>query len=197
LSYYVTDQVERIPESELAVSTGTKVRTGDGEVGHVAELVVDPATREVTHFVFERGGREITLPLSAISYVAEDVIYLKLDNTALEMLPSVPAPPRHGPWAGTEIELVGAVFDARGGARQTMDFVTDLHRRGTLKIRNAAVLGKESDGRFVVDERGDLDAREGALAGAVLGGVIGLLTGGVGLVAAPVAGAVLGASAGR
>ena len=46
-------------------------------------------------------------------------------------------------------------------------------------------------------ERHDLDAKNGAIGGMVLGGVLGLITGGIGLVAAPVIGAGIGAVTGR
>jgi uncharacterized membrane protein len=195
-SYYVHEQVERVPEGELAVSTGTKVQAQDGEVGHVAELVVDPATREVTHFVLERrhgrSRRHTILPLSVVDYVAENTVYLKLERQELDLLPAVPARSKRGAWAGAEIELVGAVYESTTGADEALQWVSQLHYKQTLRIRNAAVLVKEPDGKIVVKERGDFDARQGAIGGAVLGGVVGLLTGGVSLVGGALVGAVAG-----
>jgi len=196
-SYYVTETVEHVPEDELGVKTGTKIEATDGEVGHLAELVVTPGDGVVTHFVLERGGRHISLPLSVINYAREDVIYLKLDKKAIEQLPSVPARPRGGAWEGSDIEMVGLVFDDPSRADDVMAFLKDLHARGSIRIRNAAVLSKSQDGKISVKERHDWDAKNGAIGGAVLGGILGLMTGGIGLVAAPAIGAGLGAVTGR
>src|SRR5262249_35351479 len=136
--------------------------------------------------------RHTTLPLSVVDYVAENTVYLKLERQQLDLLPAVPARPKRGAWAGTEIELVGVVYESTTGADQALRWVSQLHDEKTLRLRNAAVLVKEPDGKIVVKERGDFDARQGAIGGAVLGGVVGLLTGGVGLVG----GALVGAAAG-
>jgi uncharacterized membrane protein len=183
-SYYVTESTERIPEGELSVKAGTKVEATDG-------------TGEVTHFILERHDRQTSLPLTVIRYVKQDVIYLKLDKKQLEQLPSVPARPQHGAWAGSDIEMVGLVFDDPARADEVMAFVKDLHARGTIRIRNAAVLSKSADGVISVKERHDWDAKNGAIGGMVLGGVLGLMTGGIGLVAGPAIGAGIGAVTGR
>jgi len=78
-----------------------------------------------------------------------------------------------------------------------MKFVRDLHAQGTIRVRNAALLTKAQDGTITVKERHDLDAKNGAIGGMVLGGVLGLMTGGIGLIAAPAIGAGLGAVTGR
>ena len=197
-SYYVTEATERIPEDEVGVQVGTKIESSDEEeVGHLAELVVTPDTGEVTHFVLERNERHTSLPLSVISHAARDVIYLKLDKKAVEQLPSVPARPRGGAWEGSDIDMVGLVFDDQAKADEIMAFVRDLHARGTIRVRNAALLAKSADGTISVKERHDLDAKNGAIGGMVLGGVLGLITGGIGIVAAPVIGAGIGAVTGR
>jgi uncharacterized membrane protein len=196
-SYYVTESVERIPEGELGVKVGTKIEATDGEVGHLAELVITPRTGEVTHFVLERDDRHTSLPLSVIRYVRQDVIYLKLDKKALGQLPSVPARPKGGAYEGSDIELVGLVLEDAARADEMMAFIQSLHARGTIRIRNAAVLLKSADGTISVKERHDWDAKNGAIGGMVLGGVLGLLTGGIGLIAAPAIGAGLGAVTGR
>jgi len=196
-SYYFTESTERIPEDEIGVQVGTKIESQDGEeVGHLAELVVTPDTGEVTHFVLEHNERHTSLPLTLIDHARQDTIYLKLDKKAIEQLPSVPARPKGG-WEGSDIDMVGLIFDSQAQADEVMAFIRDLHGRGTIRVRNAALLAKSPDGKITVKERHDLDAKNGAVGGAVLGGVLGLLTGGIGLVAAPVIGAGLGAVTGR
>jgi uncharacterized membrane protein/sporulation protein YlmC with PRC-barrel domain len=197
-SYYVTESTERIPEDELGVQVGTKIESRDGEeVGHLAELVVTPGTGEVTHFVLERNDKHTSLPLTVIEHAGRDVIYLKLDKKMVEQLPAVPARPRGGAWEGSDIEMVALVLDDPAKADEMMAFVRDLHARGTIRIRNAAVLAKAPDGTITVKERHDLDAKNGAVGGMVLGGVLGLMTGGIGIVAAPAIGAGVGAVTGR
>jgi uncharacterized membrane protein len=188
----------RIPEGELGVQVGTKIESRDGEeVGHLAELVITPGTGEVTHFVLERDDKHTSLPLTVIEHAGRDTISLKLDKKAVEQLPSVPARPKGGAWEGTDIEMVALVFDSQTQADEVMALVRDLHARGTIRVRNAALLAKAADGTVTVKERHDLDAKNGAIGGVVLGGVLGLLTGGIGLVAAPVIGAGIGAVTGR
>jgi uncharacterized membrane protein/sporulation protein YlmC with PRC-barrel domain len=197
-SYYVTEAIEKIPEDELGVRVGTKIESRDGEaVGHLAELVVTPGTGEVTHFVLERDEKHTSLPLTVIQHAGRDVIYLKLDKEAVEQLPAVPARPRGGAWEGSDIEMVALVFDSPEQATEVMAFVRDLHARGTIRVRNAALLAKAPDGTISVKERHDLDAKNGAIGGMVLGGVLGLMTGGIGIVAAPAIGAGMGAVTGR
>lgn len=197
-SYYVTEATERIPEDELGVQVGTKIESRDGEeVGHLAELVVTPDTGEVTHFVLERDEKQTSLPLTVIQHAGRDTIHLNLDKKAVEQLPSVPARPKGGGWEGSDIEMVALVCDSQAQADDVMKFVRDLHARGTIRVRNAALLTKAQDGTITVKERHDLDAKNGAIGGMVLGGVLGLMTGGIGLIAAPAIGAGLGAVTGR
>ena len=197
-SYYVTEATERIPEDELGVQVGTKIESRDGEeVGHLAELVVTPDTGEVTHFVLERDEKQTSLPLTVIQYAGRDTIHLNLDKKAVEQLPSVPARPKGGGWEGSDIEMVALVCDSQAQADDVMKFVRDLHAQGTIRVRNAALLAKAQDGKITVKERHDLDAKNGAIGGMVLGGVLGLMTGGIGLIAAPAIGAGLGAVTGR
>jgi uncharacterized membrane protein len=196
-SYYVTESVEKIPEGDVGVRIGTKIEATDGEVGHLAELVITPGTGEVTHIVLERDDKFITLPLTVIRLARESVITLKLDKKTIDQLPSVPARPKHGTRDGSGIELVGLVVDNLQRAEEAMAFIQDLHARKTLQIRNAAVLAKAQDGTITVKERHDLDAKNGAFGGMIIGGVLGLMTGGIGLIAAPAIGAGMGAVTGR
>jgi uncharacterized membrane protein/sporulation protein YlmC with PRC-barrel domain len=197
-SYYVTESVERIPEDELGVRVGTKIETSDGHaVGHLAELVVTPGTGEVTHIVLERDDKYISLPLSTVDRAREETIYLKLDRKTIDQLPAVPARPKGGARVGSDIEMVALVFEDQRQADEIMALVKDLHARGTIRVRNAAVLAKTADGTVTVKERHDWDAKNGAIGGMVLGGILGLMTGGIGIVAAPMIGAGLGAVTGR
>lgn len=87
-------EVEQVPHAELAVHRGAHVHATNGGVGQVDEFVVDSKTSHITHLVLRKGHlwgkRDITVPISAIDHVADDVVYLKLDKEAIEQLPVVP-----------------------------------------------------------------------------------------------------------
>jgi hypothetical protein len=92
--WYASETVEHIPPGELVVGRATKAAARDGRVGHVSELVLDPESGHISHMVMEeghlRGKEEVTVPVSAIDYLFEDTVYLKLDKSAIEQLPTVP-----------------------------------------------------------------------------------------------------------
>jgi uncharacterized membrane protein len=185
--------VEHVPLGEIAVRRGTLVEATDGNVGDVAELLVDPDKGEITHFVLQEGHlwgkKEITLPLSAIDRIEEETVYLRLDKNAIESLPAVPIQRHYRLGRGWKAaELVARVYDDPDRAAEELEFVNWLHREGTINVLNSAVLVRDEDGVSTLKETGDLDARQGRLFGAITGGLLGL-TGG------PVA-AVLGALAG-
>jgi sporulation protein YlmC with PRC-barrel domain len=83
-----------IPHDELAVFRGMTVRTGEGKVGQVDELVVDPDSGEITHLLMRRGHlwgkRDVAIPITAIDVVDADEVYLNIDNEEVKALPAVP-----------------------------------------------------------------------------------------------------------
>ncbi len=85
--------VEQIPEGERAIHTGAYVEATDGGVGQVEELLIDPATGQITHLVLRKGHlwgkRDITIPVDQIGRVEDDVVYLKLSKQAVGELPSI------------------------------------------------------------------------------------------------------------
>ena len=82
---------EYVPEGEVAIHPGMHVRATDGKVGVVEELIGDSATKQLTHFVLEKGHlwgkKEVIIPLSAIDHREGDTVYLNLDKKAIEQLP--------------------------------------------------------------------------------------------------------------
>jgi uncharacterized membrane protein len=188
-------EVERVPPGELAVHRGTRVEALDGHVGEVGELLIDPASGDVTHLIMREGHlwgkKDVTLPLSAIDYVEEDTVYLKLDKKAIDMLPTIPVKRSYeGEKAG--VILIAKVYDTPEQAGRALDFVEELHKRKTVKIHNAAVLVKEEDGTTSLQDTRDIAPRKGRWLGAVTGGLIGLVGGPVGVVVGALAGAGAG-----
>jgi sporulation protein YlmC with PRC-barrel domain len=86
-------RVKAIPPGELAIRRGARVEATDGRVGRVDEFVVDPESRHITHLTMRKGhlwgDEEISVPVSEIGRITEDVVYLKLDKRQIKALPAV------------------------------------------------------------------------------------------------------------
>lgn len=91
ISHY---DVEQIPHDELAVHKGDKVHATDGHVGQVDEFLINPENSHITHLVMRTGHlwgtRNVTIPVSDIYHVRENVVHLKIDKEAVSKIPSVP-----------------------------------------------------------------------------------------------------------
>jgi uncharacterized membrane protein len=192
-------EVERVPSGGLAIHRGTQVEAVDGHVGEVGELVVDPETGDITHLVLREGHlwgkKDVTLSLSAVDWVEQDTVYVKLDKRAVASLPAIPVVRHYGEKSGTrtkQVELFVRVFDDTKKAGENLKELKNANLRGDIDIRSAAVLVKDKDGKTSITERGDVDAKHGALFGAITGGLIGLLGGPVGAVVGAAAGAATG-----
>jgi sporulation protein YlmC with PRC-barrel domain len=89
---YISVKRQNIPLNDLALRRGARVEATDGPVGLVDELLINSNNNQVTHLVLlERHiwtKREITIPVSQIDRVYEDVVYLKLDRQSVEQLPT-------------------------------------------------------------------------------------------------------------
>jgi sporulation protein YlmC with PRC-barrel domain len=85
---------EAIPPDELAVRRGALVEATDGRVGHVDEFVVDPENDHITHIVLREGHlwgqKEVTIPISEIEHIEENIVRLKIDKRKIGTLPAVP-----------------------------------------------------------------------------------------------------------
>jgi uncharacterized membrane protein len=187
---------EMVPPGQMALFRGTTVEATDGPIGKLSELLIEPESGQMSHLVVHTGGllgrKEIILPLSAIAETTEEAIYLKLDKAAVEQLPAVPLRRHYLIGDETRTELVAIFFETPEKAGEMLDFLNDLQKRGTLKLRNAAVLSKDNWGKVSFKETEDVDAWRGTLFGAVTGGLIGLLGGPIGMLVGSVAGASAG-----
>lgn len=87
-------QVEQIPHHELAIHRGSLVEASDGHIGRVDEFIVDIKNHHITHLVLRRGHlwgkKDVTIPVSEIDQIDEDVVYLKLDKQSVKSLPAIP-----------------------------------------------------------------------------------------------------------
>lgn len=90
----VDEKMRRIPPGELAVRRGARVRATDGRIGRVDELLVDPEDGQITHLALREGHlwgeRVVTISVSQIDRIEENVVQLKVDKKSVEQMPSIP-----------------------------------------------------------------------------------------------------------
>jgi len=87
--------VERIPYNELGFHKGAGVRDKDNHrLGTVDEFLIDPGNGHITHLVLREGflwgQKDVTIPVSDIREIDDDVVYLTLDKHDVEKLPGIP-----------------------------------------------------------------------------------------------------------
>ncbi len=91
---YIRMEHEHIPAGERAVHRGARVEATDGDVGRVDEFLVNPDGDQITHLVLREGhlwGRkDVSIPVSAIDRIEEDVVFLSLSKDEIEALPTIP-----------------------------------------------------------------------------------------------------------
>jgi uncharacterized membrane protein len=176
------------------------VEATDGRVGVVSELGAAKGGQDADHFVLQEGhlwGKKVvTLPLSAVDRVEGDTVYLKLDKKAVAKLPTIPL--KKAFVKGEEdIELVIRVFDSPEKATEGLEFVEGLNRQRVIKILNAAILTKDEDGQFSVQDSREITPKKGRILGAITGGLVGLLAGPGGVIVGALAGLATGGAAGK
>ena len=85
--------VRAVLSGEFVVRRGARVEASDGCVGWVDEFVVDPESGYITHLTMRKGhlwgDREVSIPISEVKRIAEDVVYLKLWRRQIKLLPAV------------------------------------------------------------------------------------------------------------
>jgi sporulation protein YlmC with PRC-barrel domain len=81
------ESFERIPHGELAVHRGNQVMATDGPVGTVEEFFVTPDNHHLTHLVLREeeqwGENDVTVPVTAVDHVKNDIVYLNLDTASI------------------------------------------------------------------------------------------------------------------
>jgi len=193
---YATIQDRLLPEGEVAVQRGMLVEAADGPVGEVGELLIDPETGQVTHFLLMKGHlwgkKEVAIAVSEIERGDEDTLYLKVGKSAIEQLPSLPL---KRPWNevyATELELMAWTYPAKDQAQKALTQVQELGRQSAIELLNATVLEKDEKGEMHVHEQKQVHSKGRVALGIALGGLAGLVIGPVALVAGVIGGAVAG-----
>jgi uncharacterized membrane protein len=193
---YVTVQDQVLPEGKFAVQRGMLVEAVDGLVGEVGELLIDPQTRQVSHFLLMKGHlwgkKEIAIAVSEIDHGDEDTIYLKIPKEAIEKLPSLPLNRTWNEVYATELELMVWTYGGKDQAQKALDHVHELGEKYTIELLNTTVLEKDEKGDTHVQEHKKVPTKRRIAIGVALGGLAGLVIGPVALVAGAIAGAVAG-----
>jgi uncharacterized membrane protein/sporulation protein YlmC with PRC-barrel domain len=194
----IEEEQEFIPAGQQPVRQGTKVVATDGEVGQVDDLILDPATGVVTHFVLRKGHRwgqkDVIMPVSMVKSVEAETVYLSLDRETIQAMLAIPTKQRR---AAADIELLILSLAQADQADAALQALKQAIKRKEISMLNAAVLVKTEDGKVSLKEVEDVGSKRGALFGAISGGLIGLLGGPVGAVIGAVAGAASGSVAAR
>jgi sporulation protein YlmC with PRC-barrel domain len=85
---------KRVPHGELAVRRGARVRASDGRIGRIDEFLVDPEDGHITHLILREGHlwgeKDVTIPISEIERIEENMVYLKLNKRDIGKLPAIP-----------------------------------------------------------------------------------------------------------
>lgn len=185
-----------IPEGEVAVHRGMLVEALDGYAGQVGELLVDPETKQVTHFLLMKGHgwgkKEVVIQLSNIDRVAADTIYLKLNKDQVGQLPSLPVKRSWDEVVATELELMVWVFDQKDQAEKAYQQVLELCKQYAIDVLNATVIEKTMKGEIHLHEAKKVPTKRKVTLGIALGAAAGLVVGPVALVAGAIAGAAAG-----
>jgi uncharacterized membrane protein/sporulation protein YlmC with PRC-barrel domain len=198
---YVTVQDHLIPEGSVAVQRGMMVEARDGYVGQVGELLIDPKTNQVTHFLLMKGHgggkKEVAIHLASVDRMEEEIVHLNITKEQLNELPSLPVKRTWNEVVATDLELMVWVFQGEKSADQSLDKVNELSKQYKLEVLNAAVLTKDSKGKVKVHEQKKVASKGKVALGVALGGLAGLLIGPLALVAGAIAGGAAGKKAAR
>lgn len=74
----------------ISLNIGAAVHCQNGRAGHLAKIVVDPHTKNITHIIVEKGHlqkKDRVLPLETIDLATANDIYLKIDCADLMNYP--------------------------------------------------------------------------------------------------------------
>lgn len=87
-------------------------------------------------------------------------------------------------------EMMVVAFDNETEADRVLDTLKGMKKLDIVDLKSAAVIVSSGSGKVKIKETSDFDTKQGAIGGALAGGVLGLLGGGF------IRGAILGAAGG-
>ena len=93
-------------------------------------------------------------------------------------------------------EFLAATYPDVDHAKVTLDMLEQMHRAATITLIDAAMITKDEKGKYKVHETDEMTAKKGAIRGAVVTGVLGLIYP-PSFIASVIAGGGIGALMGR
>ena len=75
----------------------------------------------------------------------------------------------------SEYEMMVVAFDDEREAERVLDTLKKMDRKDVVDLKSAAVIVRSRSGKVRIRETKDFDAKQGAMTGALAGGVLGLL----------------------
>jgi uncharacterized membrane protein len=193
---YITVQDQLVPEGGVAVQHGMDVEATDGHVGQVGELLIDPQSKTITHFLLEKGHhgdkKEVAIQLSSIKIVEADTIFLKLTKDEIDQLPALPVNRTWNEVNATDLELMVWVYEGKDQADQTLGKVQELCKQYAMEILVGTVIQKDKKGQIHTHEAKKVPSKGKVALGIAVGGLAGLVIGPVALVAGAIAGGAAG-----
>jgi uncharacterized membrane protein len=194
---YITVQDQLVPAGQVAIHRGMEVEALDGLVGQVGELLIDAKSGQITHFLLMKGHgwgeKEVAIQVSMIDRLENEIIHLKIEKAKINELPSLPVKRTWNEVVATDLELMVWVFKEEDLADKALDKIQELGKQYSLDVLNATVLKKDMNGETHIHEQKKVPSKRKVALGLVLGGLAGLVIGPVALVA----GAIVGARAGK
>ena len=86
----VDDRIRPMSPGELPVRRGARVRATDGWIGQIDEFVVDPDSNRILYLVLRDRhlwkDKVVTIPVSEIDRMEEEVVYLKISKNQIEAM---------------------------------------------------------------------------------------------------------------
>jgi len=83
---------DSVPLGQVEIRRGEPVQATDGDIGRVQGLVIDPASRHVTHVLLQEGHlwgkKEVSIPISAVTSTRDGIV-LSISKQQVQDLPPV------------------------------------------------------------------------------------------------------------
>ena len=74
-----------------------------------------------------------------------------------------------------QAQLMAAVYPTREQAKTVLDMLQQMHKATTITLKDVAIVTKNTEGKVKVEETAELTTREGAVRGAIVTGILGLI----------------------
>ena len=72
------------PPGGFVISRQTQIEAKNGHIGQFKKLIIDPATYQITHLIFQRGHlwerKYVTIPAFSVERMEGDTIYLNINK---------------------------------------------------------------------------------------------------------------------